>query len=152
MIRLLLFAAISRLLISPYGAIASGVPGTWKRTAMTLVDGNGKTTDMAQMLGRTMPCMKDIIYTFTSDGHTKSTVPDACGRLKESIEHMNTEGTWTVSGHKLTVTSATKAAPPALYDISFQGNMMTWVFNYAANPMTPNPTHAQRLTIVYQQL
>jgi hypothetical protein len=129
-----------------------GVTGTWKRTAMTMVDASGKTTDMLQMMTKSMHCIKDITYTFSGDGRLKSNVPDACGSLKKTIESMNSEAKWSISGRKITVTTTTKGFPPATCAISFQGNTMTWVFIYADNPKTPNPTKAQKITTVYQRI
>ncbi|GAB4018006.1 lipocalin-like domain-containing protein [Spirosoma koreense] len=131
---------------------ADGVAGTWKRSAMTLVDASGKTTDMLPMLSKTMPCAKDITYTFSSDGQMKTNVPDACGSMKKTIESMNAVGRWSLSGNQLTVTTTMKQFPPAIYEVSFTGNTMSWVFNYENNPKTPNPTKAQRMTIVYQRI
>ena len=130
----------------------SVVAGTWKRTSMVLIDGSGKKTEMMEMMSRTMPCTKDITYTFTSDGQLKTNVPDACGAMKKTIEGMNVSGRWAQTGQKVTVTTTMRGIQPATYDLSFQGNTMTWVFIYADNPKTSNPTKAQRITIVYQRV
>jgi hypothetical protein len=132
--------------------ILDGVTGTWKRTIMTMVNASGKPTDMLQMMTKSMPCTKDITYTFSGDGRLKSTIPDACGSLKKTIESMNSEAMWSISGRKITVTTTMKGFPPATCAISFRGNTMTWVFIYADNPQTPNPTKAQKLTTVYERI
>ena len=131
---------------------ANDVTGTWKRTSMTLVDASGNKTDMNQMLEKTMPCTKDITYSFSTDGQLKTNVPDACGSLKKTIESMNVTGRWSISGRKLTVTTTKKEIPTATYDVNFQDNTMTWVFNYVDNPNTPNPTKAKQIAIVYQRV
>ena len=146
---LVLFGATVQAAFSP---AADGVTGTWKRSAMTILDGSGKTTDMMAMMARSMPCTKDITYTFTSNGKMDTSVPDACGAMKKAIESMNATGQWVMAGRKLTVSTTMKDFPPATYDVTFAGNTMTWVFSYADNPKTPNPTKAQRLTIVYQRV
>lgn len=128
------------------------VTGTWKRTTMLLVEADGKTSDLAQTMQRSMPCTKDITYTFMSDGQLKTTVPDACGKLKRTVESMNVDSRWSLRGRTVTVTTTMKDFPPAMYDVVFQGTTMTWVFTFADNPRTPNPTKAQRLTIVYQRI
>jgi hypothetical protein len=131
---------------------AGGVAGTWKRTTMALVESNGKTTDMMQMMTRSMPCTKDVTYTFMSDGKMKTNVPDACGSMKKTIESMSVDAHWSMSGRKITVTTSMKEFPAAVYDVSMQGSTMTWVFTYADNPKSPNPTKAQRLTTVYERI
>lgn len=128
------------------------VTGTWKRTSMLLVDGDGKTTDMNKMMEKNMPCTKDITYTFSADGTLKTNVPDACGALKKTIESMNASGRWTMSGNKVLVTTTMKDIPQATYEVNLQGNTMTWIFNYAENPKMPNPTKAKRMTIIYQRV
>lgn len=128
------------------------VSGTWKRTSMVLVDATGKTTDMMEMMSRTMPCTKDITYTFLSNGQMKTNVPDACGTIKKTIESMNASGRWVQNGRKLIVTTTLKNIPPANYDLNVQSNIMTWVFNYADNPEMTNPTKAKKMTIVYQRV
>lgn len=149
LILLVLIGTAFRLPLVPH---AAGVAGTWKRTSMTLVDASGKTTDLNATMAKAMPCTKDITYTFLADGSLKTNVPDACGAMKKTIETMNASGKWTMSGQKLTVTTTIKSLPPATYDVRFQGNTMTWVFTYADNPGTPNPTNAKQMTIVYQQV
>ncbi len=131
---------------------SDGVTGTWKRTSMLLVESDGKTTDMMAMLTSSMPCTKDITYTFLGDGQLKTTVPDACGKLRKTVEDMNVDSRWAVSGRKVTITTTMKGFPPATYDVNFQSTTMTWLFNFADNPTTPNPTKAKRMTIVYQRI
>ena len=119
---------------------------------MLLVEASGKTNDLAQTMQRSMPCTKDITYTFMGNGQLKTTVPDACGKLKRTVESMNVDSRWSISGRTLTITTTMKNFPPATYDVNFQGNTMTWLFNFADNPNTPNPTKAKRMTIVYQRV
>lgn len=119
---------------------------------MLLVGSDGKTTDMIATLTRSMPCTKDITYTFMGDGQLKTTVPDACGKLRKTVEAMNVDSRWAVSGRKVTITTTMKGFPPATYDVNFRGTTMTWVFNFDDNPNTPNPTKAKRMTIVYQRM
>jgi hypothetical protein len=132
--------------------IAVGIAGTWKRTAMTLVEAGGKTTDLNAAMNKSMPCMNDITYTFSDNGQMKSNVPDACGAMKKTIEDLSVKGRWSSKGGKIVITTTMKDFPPATYDVSFQGNTMTWVFHYADNPKTPNPTKAVQLTTVYQRI
>ena len=147
-----LFGAVSTALRPAFPPIFDSISGTWKRTGMTLVEANGKTSDMMQRMIRVMPCTKDITYTFSNDGRLRSTVPDACGALKKNVEAMNAEAHWTMNGRKLTLTTTMKGFPTTIYDVRFSGNTMTWVFNYADNPKTPNPKKAQQLTTVYQRI
>ncbi|WP_338871978.1 lipocalin family protein [Spirosoma sp. SC4-14] len=147
-----LFFALSSVLLSVAALPVSGIEGNWKRTSMTLTESNGKATDMMAMMTQTMPCTKDIIYAFKSGGFLESKVPEACGAMKKTIESMNANGKWALSGNRLIVTTSMKEIPPATYEISIKGNTMTWTFNYTDNPKMPNPTHAKHMTIVYQRV
>ncbi|GAB3959323.1 hypothetical protein GCM10028805_55220 [Spirosoma harenae] len=156
MLRLLTFItliAVSGTAFRPaHSSYFDSLTGTWKRTAMTLTESTGKTTDMQQMMNQNMPCTKDMTYTFSADGSMKTNVPDACGALKKTIESMNASGHWNMSGKKVVVTTTMKDIPPATYEVNQQGNTMTWVFNYADNPKMPNPTKAKTMTIVYTRV
>ena len=155
MVRLFIFAMLVVATGSAFRSLpspsAGDISGTWKRATMTMIDASGKTTDLMALMNRSLPCSKDITYTFTGDGNMTSTVPDACGAMKKTLESMNGAGHWTMSGQKLTVTTTMKDIPTSTYDVSFQGNSMTWVFNYADNPKVPNPTKAKQMTFVYQR-
>ncbi len=129
-----------------------GVTGTWKRTSLTMLDASGKKNDMLQMMTKSRPCMKDITYTFSSDGQLKSSVPESCGAIKKAVESMNASARWSIAGRKLTVTTTMKDFPTTTYDISFQGNRMTWLFIFADNPKTPNPTKARQMITVYERI
>jgi len=146
-----LVVALIGVLVAVAALPANGIEGNWKRTSMTLIESSGKATNMMTMMTQTMPCTKDIVYTFKNGGFLESKVPDACGTMKKTIESMNAGGKWTMSGNKLVITTTLKGIPPATYEVSIKGNTMTWTFNYADNPKTPNPTKAQRMTMVYQR-
>ncbi|MFN8357041.1 MAG: lipocalin family protein [Spirosomataceae bacterium] len=131
--------------------LPSNMTGTWKRTAMSSVTTDGKVTDYVATLEKTMPCSKDMTYTFKADGSFITHVPDACGSMKKTLESMNAEGKGTMKGNKVTVVSS--LLPPATYDVTFSGNIMTWYFDYAANPKIPNPGgKLKSMTIVYTKL
>lgn len=152
--RLLLFV----LLIASAGTafrpapMAGTLTGTWKRTAMSLVESSGKSSDMMALMNKSMPCTKDITYTFLGDGQMKTGVPESCGPMKKTIEDMNASGHWSMSGQKVTVTTTLKGIPPSVYNVTFDGNTMTWFFSFADNPQAPNPTKAKSITIVYQRI
>ncbi|WP_080054960.1 lipocalin-like domain-containing protein [Spirosoma aerolatum] len=152
MYRSLFFTTLIALFSAAFRPAFDTITGTWKRTAMTLVESSGKSTDMNKMMETNMPCTKEMTYTFGNDGTMKTNVPDACGALKKTIESMNASGKWTMSGRKVVVTTTMKDIPPSTYDVAISGNTMTWTFNYADNPKMPNPTKAQRMTIVYQRI
>ncbi|WP_020596785.1 lipocalin family protein [Spirosoma panaciterrae] len=152
MYRSLIFTTLIALFGTAFRPTFDTITGTWKRTAMTLVESSGKSTDMHKMMETNMPCTKEMTYTFGADGTMKTNVPDACGTLKKTIESMNASGKWTMNGHKVLVTTTMKEIPPATYDVDVKGGTMTWTFNYADNPKMPNPTKAQRMTIVYQRI
>lgn len=130
-------------------ALAQSPVGTWKRTTMLLTEANGKTTDMAPELTKTMPCTKDITYSFVADGTMRVNVPESCGVMKLAIERVNKSGRWTISGGKITIVVLDKNLPDSDYDLTISGNTMTWSFNYANNPQMPNPTKAKRMVIKY---
>ncbi|QDK78520.1 lipocalin family protein [Spirosoma sp. KCTC 42546] len=156
MIRSFLFVTLITLIGTAFRPTLSpkfaSIAGTWKRTGMSLVEATGKTTDMMALMNSSMPCSKDITYTFLGDGQMKTIVPDACGAMKKTIEDMSVNGKWSMSGQKVTITTTMKDIPPATYDVSFTGDTMTWVFNFSDNPKAPNPTKAKRMALIYQRV
>ena len=154
--RLFLFVTLITLIGTAFRPALSPkfatIAGTWKRSGMSLVEATGKTTDMMALMNSSMPCSKDITYTFLGNGEMKTVVPDACGTMKKTIEDMSVNGKWSMSGEKVTITTTMKGIPPATYDVSVQGSTMTWVFNFTDNPQAPNPTKAKRMTLVYQRI
>ena len=133
--------------------LPSSMTGSWKRTAINLVDVAGKSSDLQASMLKSMPCTKNIVYTFKSDGSFITEVPDECGSLKKTIESMNGIGKCTMTGNKLTVSTSQKTMPPATYEVQIRGNTMTWFFDYTTNPKELNVGgHSKSMTITYTKI
>lgn len=107
---------------------------------------------MQKSLHEAMPCTANTVYSFLAAGKMSSTADGCPDSFKKTMEKMNGKSNWTATGNIITVTIADNTLPPATYTVSYKGNSMTWVFKYADNPKTPNPTNAKSTTLIYQKL
>jgi hypothetical protein len=134
-------------------ALAQSIVGTWKRTSTVLVDKDNVSTDLQQMMTERMPCASRVTYTFLASGLQKTSIPKDCEKAMAAMAAMYADAKYELKGNKLKVFSPQKELfPDAVYDVSFQGNTMTWTYDYTANPATPNPTHAKKITIIHQKI
>lgn len=143
------FPAILLLFIS-YSGLCQGITGSWKKTSQTLITVDGKKTDSYKQLVKIQPCYANMVFTFLPGGKMSQTA-DGCGEaIQKMIVSQAAKGSWKVNGNKLIISIAGNPLPPATYEISFAGNTMTWVFNYADNPKTLNiGGNARTLTTTY---
>ncbi|MDE3184688.1 MAG: lipocalin family protein [Bacteroidota bacterium] len=144
-----LFPVFLLLLIS-YTGLCQGITGSWKKTSLTLTTANGKKTDSYKQLIKMQPCYANMVYTFLPGGKMSQTA-DGCGEsIKKMVVSEAAKGSWKINGNKLTISISGNPLPPLTYEISFSGNTMTWVFNYAENPKTLNiGGKARSMTITY---
>jgi hypothetical protein len=144
-----LFPGFLLLLIS-YTGLCQGITGSWKKTSLTLTTANGKITDSYKQFIKMQPCYANMVYTFLPGGKMSQTA-DGCGEaIKKMVVSEAAKGSWKINGNKLIITVSDNSMPPAIYEISFSGNTMTWIFNYADNPKIPNNKGKARLmTITY---
>lgn len=132
--------------------LAQSPEGQWKRISMIVEHANGVKQDVQQTYQQAMPCASQIRYSFLKGGKTTALASGCEPAIKKSIESLNNKSFWKVSGNSIIISMSDDQLPPATYNLSFKGNTMTWLFQYAANPKTPNPTNAKTTTIIYQKL
>ncbi len=145
---------LALLLFSNF-AFAQSVVGTWKRTSIIIEDAKGESKEMQQMMEKASPCSAKITYSFLASGAQKTNIPaDAeCQKILSKIAEFAADVKYQLAGSKITVFSNKKELyPDATYQLNFSGNTMTWLFDYASNPSTPNPTKAKKMKIVYTKI
>jgi Lipocalin-like domain len=100
------------------------IVGSWKITGVLVKEGNAAEADQYPLLLLFLPCVKDIVFTFKSNGELAGSVPAACQSTADDF--IGTSGTakYEVTGGKLIITDTdgTKTTE----DVSFSGNQMTW--------------------------
>ena len=147
-----LFLCILFLLAS-YTGLCLGITGSWKKTSQSIITVDGKKTDSYKQLIKMQPCYANMVFTFSPGGKMSQTADGCSEAIKKMVSSGAAKGRWKVTGNKLTITVTDNSVPPAVYEISFSGNTMTWVFNYADNPNTPNMKgRARSLIITYETI
>ena len=100
------------------------IVGSWKITGILVKEGTAAETDQYPLLLLFLPCVKDIVFTFKSNGELSGSVPAACQSTADDF--IGTSGTakYEVVNGKLTITDTdgTKTTE----DVSFSGSQMTW--------------------------
>ncbi len=137
----------------PASGDGQSIVGKWKRTSAILTEADGTVTDMQPMVEEQMPCVASIVYEFTAAGVQKTIIPDNCLTAMKPVAKLYADAQYVLAGNKLTVKApAMPDFPPSVYLIKIQGDTMTWEFNYAENPNSPNPTKAKHLRVVYKKV
>lgn len=135
------------------GAVAQSIKGSWKKTAQIMVLASGKRSDSFKDLIKTQPCYANIIYSFLAGGKMSEELFGCDEPTKKVIAASVATSTWRQEGNKLTLSGGNTGLPPALYEISFSGNRMTWVFNFADNPSMPNiKGRTKTIIITYEKI
>lgn len=101
------------------------IVGNWKITSILVKEGTAAETDQYPVLLLFLPCFKDIVFTFKSNGELTGSVPAACQSTTDDF--IGTSGTakYEVAGGKLTITDTD--GTKTVQDISFSGgSQMTW--------------------------
>jgi hypothetical protein len=150
-IRSLFFAVM--MFFSSLTGFSQSLVGTWKRISMVLVDKDNVSADLQTKMTKALPCSADVTYTFLASGIQKANIPDDCKKRLASMAAMFAEAKYELNGTALKIFSAKKEiSSDAVYQVSFKGSTMTWIYDYLANPKVPNPTKAKKIVIVYQKL
>ena len=99
--------------------------GTWKITNVFVKEGTKAEEDQFPLLVLFIPCVKDITFTFKSNGDMTGSIPEACKQEAEDV--LGTSGTakYEVSAGKLTITDTDGSK--TVTDVSFSGNQMSWI-------------------------
>jgi Lipocalin-like domain len=100
------------------------IEGSWKITGVLVKEGTAAEADQYPLLLLFLPCVKDIVFTFKSNGELAGSVPAACQSTADDF--IGTSGTakYAVAGGKLTITDTD--GTKTVYDVSFSGSQMTW--------------------------
>lgn len=100
------------------------IVGSWKITALLVKEGTAPEADQFPVLIAFLPCFKDIVFTFKSNGDLVGSVPKECQSTTDDF--IGTSGTakYEVAAGKLIITDTdgTKTTE----DVSFSGKQMTW--------------------------
>lgn len=101
------------------------IVGTWKITNLFVKEGSAAEEDQFPLLVLFLPCVKDISFTFKSNGDLTGSVPAAC--KDDAEDFIGTSGTakYEVSGGKLTITDTD--GTKTVTDVTFSGSQMSWV-------------------------
>ena len=138
------------LLLASYTGLCQGIIGSWKKTSQTITTVDGKKTDSYKQLIKIQPCYANMVFTFLPGGKMSQTADGCSEAIRKMVVSEAAKGSWKTNGNKLIITVSDNSLPPATYEISFSGNTMTWVFNYADNPKTPNfKGKSKSMTITY---
>lgn len=100
------------------------IVGSWKITGVLVKEGTAAEVDQYPLLLLFLPCVKDIAFTFKSNGELTASVPAACQSTADDFIGTSGSAKYEVSGGKLTITDTdgTKTTE----DVSFSGSQMTW--------------------------
>jgi hypothetical protein len=100
------------------------IVGTWKITNIFVKEGNAAEEDQMPLLLFFLPCIKDITFTFKSNGELAGSVPKECQSTADDFIGANGTAKYEVKDNKLTITDTDGTATTE--DISFSGSQMTW--------------------------
>jgi len=100
------------------------IVGTWKITNLFIKEGTAKEEDQFPLLVVFLPCVKDISFTFKSNGELTGSVPKEC--QEDAEDFIGTSGTakYEVIAGKLTITDTD--GTKTVMDVSFSGSQMSW--------------------------
>lgn len=101
------------------------IVGTWKITNLFIKEGTKAEEDQFPLLVLVLPCVKDISFTFKSNGDLTGSVPAACQNDVEDF--IGTSGTakYEVNAGKLTITDTD--GTKTVTDVTFSGSQMSWI-------------------------
>lgn len=106
------------------GTPQAQIVGSWKFTNLFVKEGNAAEVDQFPFLVALLPCFKDIVITFNSNGTVTGSVPAACQSDVDDVVGDITSSKYEVSGDQLILTESdgTKSS----IKVSFSGNTMSW--------------------------
>lgn len=125
-------------------APSAQIVGTWKITNLFVKEGTNAEEDQFALLAFLLPCIKDITFTFKSNGELSGSIPAACQSDVE--DYLGTSGTakYEVNGGKLTITDTDGSK--TVTDVSFSGNQMSWT----SSEVSANVTTTTRIVLTKQ--
>lgn len=101
------------------------IVGTWKITNLFIKEGSAAEEDQFPLFVLFLPCLKDITFTFKSNGDLTGSVPAAC--KDDTEDFLGTSGTakYSLNANKLIITDTDGTKTET--DISFSGSQMSWI-------------------------
>ncbi|RFS15566.1 lipocalin family protein [Emticicia sp. C21] len=100
------------------------IVGSWKITNLFVKEGNDPEEDQFPFLVALVPCFKDIVITFNSNGTVTGSIPAACQDDVDGVVGDIQQSKYEVKGDQLifTETDGTKST----INVSFSGKTMSW--------------------------
>ena len=110
------------------------IVGNWKITNLFVKEGTKAETDQFPAIVTFLPCFKDIVFTFKSNGELTGSVPKECQSTADDLPGTSGVAKYEVKDGKLTITDAdgTKSTE----DVTFSGKQMTWVSSEVSGGIT----------------
>ena len=134
---------------------AQTIAGSWIKTEEALTRQDGTTVQTFQKMTKVTPCLKTVVYTFSSDGKMSEDASH-CKPEYQKIATTSLRGAgWSMAGDKVTLTIADKASlfSKMIFHVRKDGgNKMIWTFVYAENPGIPNMTKAKEMMTTYERV
>ena len=100
------------------------IVGNWKFTNLFVKEGNAAEVDQFPFLVALLPCFKDIVITFNSNGTVTGSVPAACQSDVDDVVGDITSSKYEVKGDQLILTESD--GTQSSIKVSFSGNTMSW--------------------------
>jgi hypothetical protein len=120
-----------------------------------MIHQDGTSAEAFAKITKVAPCLKTVVYTFTSDGKMSEDASH-CEPAYQKIAQSTLQGaSWTKSGDKVTLTVADKTSPFShmIFHVRASGNdKMIWTFVYAENPGIPSLSKAKELITTYERI
>ncbi|MBN8851562.1 MAG: hypothetical protein BGO55_04605 [Sphingobacteriales bacterium 50-39] len=147
---------IGTLLVN--GAIpctAQTITGSWIKTEEVVIHQDGTTAQTFIKMTKLAPCLKTVVYTFSSDGKINEDASH-CKPEFQKIASTSLRGAgWSMTGDKVTLTVADKTSPFSrmIFHVKKDGSdKMVWTFVYAENPGIPSLTKAKEMITTYERV
>ena len=134
---------------------AQTIKGSWIKTDEAIVHQDGKTVQTFLKMTKAVPCLKTVVYTFSSDGKLSEDASHCKPEFQKIAQTTLRGAGWTMNGDKVILTVADKTSPYSrmIFRVRTTGNdKMVWTFVYAENPDIPNLTNAKEMITTYERV
>lgn len=110
------------------------IVGSWKFTAFFVKEGSKPEADQFPFLVAILPCFKDIVLTFNSNGTVSGSIPAACQSDVDDVVGDITKSKYEVKGDQLILTDSN--GTQSAIAVSFSGNTMSWTESETTSGIT----------------
>ncbi|GAB3507282.1 lipocalin-like domain-containing protein [Emticicia fontis] len=100
------------------------IVGSWKITNLFVKEGSAAEEDQFPFLVALVPCFKDIVITFNSNGTVTGSIPAACQDDVDGVVGDLQQAKYEVKGDQLIMTSSD--GTKETINVSFSGKTMSW--------------------------